>query len=120
MKLSKPKGRNPKGINNRIGSNTYVTKSGQTIKLHRNLIERLRAQKETLSIDRAKRLAGLPKSRLKRLMYHLQPKRMYHYWFSREGMVMALKITGVGIVAGFVLLVGAFAYFRKEIGRAHV
>jgi len=108
MKLSKPRGRNPKG-------NTYVTKSGQTIKLNRNLIERFKAQKESMSIQRAKRLAGLPKSRIKRLMYHLQPKRMYHYWFSREGGVMALKITGIGIVAGFVLLVGAFAYFRKDL-----
>ncbi|HSX44771.1 MAG TPA: transglycosylase domain-containing protein [Candidatus Saccharimonadales bacterium] len=108
MSLSKPKGRKPKG-------NTYVTRSGQTIKLNRNLIERFKASKESRSIERAKRLAGLPKSRFKRLLYHLQPSRMYHYWFSREGAVMALKITGIGIVACFVLLVGAFAYFRKDL-----
>lgn len=112
--LSKPKGRNPKGINTSRG-NTYVTKSGQTIKLNRNLIERFKAQKESRAIQRAKRLAGLPKSRFKRLLYYLQPKRMYHYWFSREGLVMALKITGISILAGFVLLVGAFAYFRKDL-----
>jgi len=64
---------------------------------------------------KAERLAGLPKNPVKRTLYRLQPKRMYHYWFSREGGIMALKILGIGFAAAFVILVGVFAYFRKDL-----
>ncbi len=95
--------------------NTYITKSGQTIKVNRSLKERLHASRDARAARKAQRLVGLPKSRFKRLLYHLQPKRIYHYWFSRDGVIMALKITGIGIVASFILLVGLFAYFRKDL-----
>lgn len=95
--------------------NTYVTKSGQTIKIHRNLSERFMAARDARARRKAARLAGLPKSRVKRLIYRMHPKRMYKYWFSREGGIMALKIAGIGIIAGFLLLVGVFAYFRKDL-----
>lgn len=45
----------------------------------------------------------------------MHPKRMYKYWFSREGGIMALKIGGIAIVFGFLFLVGLFAYFRKDL-----
>lgn len=99
----------------RRSRNTYVTKSGQTIKVHTNLIERFQARRDARARRRAKRLAGLPKSRVKRILYILNPKRQYKYWFSREGGIMALKIAGIGIIAGFLLLVGVFAYFRKDL-----
>jgi penicillin-binding protein 1A len=107
-------GRN-KRMGSRRGRNTFVTKSGQTIRIHRNLSERIQASRDAKARRRAARLAGLPKSRVKRFFYHFHPKRMYHYWFSREGGIMALKITGIGIIAGFLLLVGVFAYFRKDL-----
>lgn len=95
--------------------NTFVTKSGQTIKVHRNISERIAASRDARARRKAARLAGLPKSRVKRFFYRLHPKRVFRYWFSREGLIMALKITGIGIVAGFLLLVGVFAYFRKDL-----
>ncbi len=95
--------------------NTYVTKSGQTIKVHRNLSERWKASRDARARRRATRLAGLPKSRIKRWLFLLHPKRMYKYWFSREGGIMALKIAGIGIIVGFLVLVGVFAYFRKDL-----
>ncbi len=106
MKQSKG-GRRPK--------NTYITKSGQAIKVNRSLKERLTASRNARAIRKAQRLAGLPKSRIKRLFYHLQPRRMYNYWFSRDGGIMALKIAGIGFVVGFIFLVGLFAYFRKDL-----
>ncbi|MBI3624093.1 penicillin-binding protein [Candidatus Saccharibacteria bacterium] len=99
----------------RRSKNTYLTKSGQTIKINRSLKERLLATRDGKTARKAVRMIGLPKSRLKRLFFKLQPKRLYHYWFSRDGGIMALKITGIGIIAGFVLLVGLFAYFRKDL-----
>lgn len=49
------------------------------------------------------------------MIYRMHPKRLYKYWFSREGGIMALKIAGIGIIAGFLILVGVFAYFRKDL-----
>jgi penicillin-binding protein 1A len=99
----------------RKSKNTYVMKSGKSIKVNRSLSHKLQARKDTLARSKALRLAGMPKSRIRRLFYRLHPKRMYQYWFSREGGIMALKITGIGIVAGFLLLIGLFAYFRKDL-----
>ncbi len=99
----------------RKSRNTFVTKSGQSIRVNQSLVSRIKAYRDEKSRSRAKRLASLPKSRFKRFFYRLEPKRLYHYWFSREGGIMALKIIGIGLIVGFVLLVGVFAYFRKDL-----
>lgn len=99
----------------RKGKNTFTTKSGNTIKINRTLTDRIKARQASFAQKRAERLAGMPKSRFKRVFWRLHPKRMYKYWFSREGGIMALKITGIGILVGFLLLVGVFAYFRKDL-----
>lgn len=113
---TKNKGKTPSGGNlGRKGKNTFTTKSGNTIKVNRNLVDRLKARKARFEQSRAERLAGMPKSRVKRILWRLHPKRMYKYWFSREGGIMALKISGIGILVGFLLLVGVFAYFRKDL-----
>lgn len=99
----------------RPSKSVYTTKSGNTIKLNRSLGERVRASREAKARKRAAYLSSLPKNRWKRLAYRLHPKRVAKYWFSREGAIMALKITGVGIVVCFLLMVGVFAYFRKDL-----
>jgi membrane peptidoglycan carboxypeptidase len=99
----------------RNAKNTFVTKSGRTIRIRRTLAERLQVGQDARAKRKAQRLAGMPKSRVQRFFYRLYPKRLYQYWLSREGGVMALKITGLGIVAGFLVLVGLFAYFRKDL-----
>ncbi len=96
-------------------SNVHVTKSGKEVKIHRNLLTRYAALRDSASRRKAARLAGMPKDRLHRFFFRLQPKRLYHYWFSREGGIMALKIVGISIAVGFILLVGLFAYFRKDL-----
>jgi penicillin-binding protein 1A len=106
---------NKSGGGGRRSRNTFVTKSGQTIKIHRNLAERFAASRDAMARRKAARLAGLPKNRFKRILYMFEPRRMYRYWFSREGAIMALKIAGIGIILGFLLLVGVFAYFRKDL-----
>jgi membrane peptidoglycan carboxypeptidase len=64
---------------------------------------------------KAQRLSGLPKSRIKRFFWRLHPKRLYAYWFSRDGGVMALKITGIAILVMFIFTLGTFAFFRKDL-----
>jgi len=99
----------------RPGSSVFTTKSGTTIKLHRSLSERYKAHKDAKARRRAAYLSTLPKNRFKRVLARLQPKRLAAFWFSRDGAIMALKITGTVIVLGFVIIVGLFAYFRKDL-----
>jgi penicillin-binding protein 1A len=99
----------------RPGKNTFTTKSGNTIKLNNGFSDRIRASRDAKARRRAASLATLPKNPWKRILYRLHPKRLAAYWFSRDGAIMALKLMGVGIVVGFILLVGIFAYFRKDL-----
>lgn len=99
----------------RAGKNTFQTKSGNAIKLNRSLVERYRAHRDAKARRRAAYMSTLPKNRFKRILYRMRPKELARYWFSRDGAIMALKIMGVGIVVCFVLVVGIFAYFRKDL-----
>ena len=103
------------GSRRRRPEGAFTTKSGNSIKLNRSFSGRRAARKDARARQRAAYLSTLPKNRWKRLAYRLEPRRLYHYWFSREGGIMALKILGVGIVVCFLLLVGLFAYFRKDL-----
>ncbi len=99
----------------RKSRSSFVTKSGQTIRINRSIGDKIRAKRANNAQNRAERLAGMPKGRVERLFYRMNPKRLYKYWFSREGGIMALKVFGIGTLASFLLLVGVFAYFRKDL-----
>jgi penicillin-binding protein 1A len=99
----------------KASKNTYVTKSGTTIKLNRSLNNRLKANREAKARRKAAYLSSLPAEPWKRVLYRLHPKRVAKYWFSRQGALMALKISGVAFVVGFLVVVGVFAYFRKDL-----
>lgn len=99
----------------RVAKNAFTTRSGSVVKIHRSLGEKLKGVGDSKARRKAERLAGMPKGRMKRFFYRLQPKRLYHYWFSREGGIMALKVMGIAFIAGFLLMVGMFAYFRKDL-----
>lgn len=99
----------------RVSKNSFTTRSGKTIKVNRSLSARMKGMKDAKALKRSERLSGMPKSRFKRFFYRLHPKRLAQYWFSREGGIMALKILGIAFIAGFVLLAGMFAFFRKDL-----
>jgi membrane peptidoglycan carboxypeptidase len=95
--------------------NHHVTKSGNKIKLNRSLSGRAKARKDARLRKKASYLATLPQGRLKRTLHRLHPRRQFKYWFSHEGGIMALKVAGIGALATFLLLIGVFAYFRKDL-----
>lgn len=99
----------------KAAKNTYITKSGKTIKVNRSLSERMKASREAKAQRKAAYLSTLPRENWKRALYRMSPKRLYRYWVSREGAIMALKVTGICFVVGFLLIVGLFAYFRKDL-----
>jgi len=98
-----------------VNKNSYTTRSGKTIALNQSASQRRKAKKEAAAKRKAAYLSSLPKEPWKRVLYRLNPKRAAKYWFSREGGIMALKILGISFVVGFVVLVGVFAYFRKDL-----
>jgi membrane peptidoglycan carboxypeptidase len=96
-------------------SKFVTTRSGNQLKVNRSLGEKWTAKKEQKAQRKAMRLQGLPKSRFKRVLWRMHPKRLAAYWFSRDGAIMALKITGIGILALFIITLIVFAYFRKDL-----
>ena len=99
----------------KVSGNKFTTKSGKTIKINRSMNEKSIVRRDAKALRKAERNKGLPKSRVKRFLYKLHPKRLYAYWFSRDGAATAIKILGFAIVVGFFLLIALFAYFRKDL-----
>lgn len=116
VKLPKKIARARKGSPIKINPKTHhVTKKGNKIKLNHNLTNRIKAKRDQRLREKAAYLATLPKGRIKRTIYRMHPKRVARYWFSRKGGIMALKLTGIGVLTLFLLVVGVFAYFRKDL-----
>lgn len=99
----------------RIKGNKFITKSGKTIKVNRTLTERAKARKDAKALRKAERNKNLPKGRVKRFLHKMSPKYQFKFWFSRDGGILAFKLFGAAVVLGFFLLVGIFAYFRKDL-----
>ena len=86
-----------------------------SIQLNRSITSRRKERNANRTAKKAEYLASLPKEPWKRLAARLHPKHLVEFWFSRDGAIMSLKIIGIFIVIGFLLLVGMFAYFKKDI-----
>jgi penicillin-binding protein 1A len=80
------------------------------VRVYSNLSSRDRKARK-----RAEYLATLPKNPFKRFLYRLRPKQLAKYWFSRQGAIMALKLIGIGFMALIVIVIGLFAYYRKDL-----
>lgn len=87
----------------------------RAVHVYSNLAKKRRTKKDAAARRKAEYLASLPKHPVKRFVYRLHPKRVFKYWFSRRGLVMALKLLGIGILFMAVIVGGVFAYYRKDL-----
>lgn len=87
----------------------------KTIRINQNLTAKIRSRRDIQARKHAEYLSTLPKSRLGRFFYRLHPRNLVHYWFSRRGLLMVLKISGISILCLSIFLAGVFAYFRKDL-----
>jgi membrane peptidoglycan carboxypeptidase len=85
------------------------------LSVYSNLSGGRRTKVDARARQKAEFLATLPKSRLKRVAYRLNPRRLAKYWFSKEGGLMALKLAGLGLAAFIILILAVFAIFRKDL-----
>jgi membrane peptidoglycan carboxypeptidase len=86
-----------------------------SLSVYSNLANSRRTKADAKSRRKAEFLSTLPKSRVKRFFYRLHPKRFFKYWFSKQGFIMALKLTGLGMATGIILILAIFAIFRKDL-----
>ena len=89
--------------------------AGKKLSVYSNLSAKRRANQDARSRKKAEYLASLPKNPFSRTLHRIHPKRMMTYWFSREGLMMGLKIWGVAILFGVLALGAVFAYYRREL-----
>ena len=90
---------------------------GKRMSVYANLAHKRQTKKDKVSREKAEYLASLPKHPVKRFFYRLHPKRVFKYWFSKRGAMMALKIFGVMVVLVVLLIGGLFAYYRKDLDK---
>lgn len=74
-----------------------------------------REKKDLASQRKADYFASLPKNPVARTFSRMHPKRLWGFWLSRKGGLMILKIIGVSILLGLLLVGGLFAYYRKDL-----
>ncbi len=115
MKIKRPGANRPRRSVSSSSNKFVTTRKGNVLKVHRSIGEKWTGMRAAKSRRKVDRLRGLPKSRLKRFVWRLHPKRLYAYWFSRDGVIMALKIMGLLIIAGFIGILSVFAYYRKDL-----
>lgn len=91
------------------------SKRARGLNVYSNLAHKRKTKRDAESRRRAEYLATLPKHPVKRILYQLHPKRLWGFWVSKRGGVLALKIAGVAILLGVLLVGGMFAYYRKDL-----
>ena len=90
-------------------------KKAKGVSVYANLTARRRTKADARARARAEYLATLPKHPVKRILYQLHPKRVFKFWFSKQGALMALKLLGVGVVIMVIFVAALFAFYRREL-----
>lgn len=83
--------------------------------VYSNLVHKRRVRKDAKARKKAEYLATLPKHPVLRTLYRMHPKRVFKFWFSKEGAIFAFKLAGIGILLGVLMVGGLFAYYRKDL-----
>lgn len=90
----------------------------KSIRVNRSVPDRIRAHKDARARRRADYLATLPKNPIARFFYRFKPSVMAKYWFSKQGLIRIAKIVAIGAVIIVLILLGLFAYFRKDLPKS--
>ena len=77
--------------------------------------QRRRLKRDLRTRAKSEYLASLPTGRLRRLAARLHPKRVAGYWFSKRGLFMLLKLSGLVIAIVGLSTWAVFAYYRRSL-----
>lgn len=106
---------NPSGNRPRNPKSRYLASRGKGAGVYQQLSSKWKEFRGDPRARKLNQMQNLPKSRIKRFIWRMQPAHLKEYWWSREGAVQATKITGIGILAAFLLMVSLFAFFRRDL-----
>lgn len=85
------------------------------LNLYSNLASSKKSRKSAIKSQRARLAANAPDKFWKKMAYYAHPKNFARFWFSKSGLFMALKISGVILLILLIFIGGLFAYFRKDL-----
>lgn len=74
-------------------------------------------KKESKKIEKAHRLAAMPKSKLKRVLYYLHPKNFFGFIFSKRGFKLMAKLAAIFIIVFGIIGLSIFTYFRRDVDK---
>jgi penicillin-binding protein 1A len=83
--------------------------------VYSNLAYRRKVKADQKARKKAEDLAKLPKNPFLRTLAGLHPKRVFHFWFSKEGLFRVLKIMAAGVLLVVIAIGGLFLYFKKDL-----
>lgn len=88
--------------------------SGKLKKIHGRSAKKL-SQKKRKSTWHKQFYKDAPKGKLKRILWLLHPKRQVKFWFSKHGLKLAGKIAAIAVAAGFILSLGLYGYYSRQL-----
>ena len=80
-----------------------------------SLMYKSKVKKDEKARTKAEDLATLPKTPVKRFFAHLHPKRVFHYWFSWNGLKKIGKFLAACILLGIIAVGALFLYYKKDL-----
>ncbi|MBR3177394.1 penicillin-binding protein [Candidatus Saccharibacteria bacterium] len=88
------------------------TKSKST---YTSLMYKSKVKKDQKARKKAEDLATLPKTPGKRFLAHFHPKRVFHYWFSWNGLKKIGKFIAACILLSIIAVGALFLYYKKDL-----
>lgn len=80
-----------------------------------SLMYKSKTKKDQKARKQAEDLAELPKTPVKRFFAHLHPKRVFHYWFSWNGLKKIGKFLAAVVLLSIIAVGGLFLYYKKDL-----
>ena len=90
-------------------------KKSKSKSTYTSLMYKSKVKKDQRARKKAEDLATLPKTPVKRFFAHFQPKRVFHYWFSWNGLKKIGKFIAACILLSIIAVGGLFLYYKKDL-----
>ena len=106
--------------NNKSGQKTapkrsHFARKNKSKSTYTSLMYKSKVKRDEKARKKAEDLATLPKTPVKRFFAHLHPKRVFHYWFSWNGLKKIGKFLAACVLLGIIAVGALFLYYKKDL-----
>jgi membrane peptidoglycan carboxypeptidase len=74
-------------------------------------------KRETRKLEKAKRLANMPHTKFKRILYYMNPRNFFGFIFSKRGFKLIFRTFIVFVLIFGLIGAVTFAYFRRDVSK---